>query len=403
MHALVQRIRLPYLIAALALLLSGVGAVASPAVADLQLSDTTPPVISGVPADQFVEATGPYGAVVTWATPAAVDEVDGEVPVTCTPASGSTFALGSARVGCSATDAAGNSAAVTFRVIVFDSLAPTITLPDPVYAEATGPTGAVATFTATAYDIVDGPLVPICTPASGSTFPLGLTSIRCWVADRIGHVTAAEFLALVEDTTAPLLTGMPSNLTVQAPDPSGAVVTYTPPAATDLVDGHVNPSCDRASGALFPVGVTNVTCTATDAAGNRANASFAVTVTFAAPPAPLSRSGFYSPVTMDGSKINTVKGGATVPLKFEVFDGGTEVTDTAVVDSFTVYSINCASGTQEDPVDFTTTGGTSLSYDAASGQFVQHWRTPKTPGCYRVEVSFANDAADPIVADFRVK
>ena len=401
MHALVQRIRLPYLIAGLALLVSGLGAVAQSTAAGFQPADTTPPVISGAPGWQYVEATGPDGAVATWTTPTALDDSDGPVPVTCTPTSGSLLPLGRTTVTCSASDAAGNTASIRFNVDVLDTTQPVVTMPPPVVAEATGPTGAIATFTATAYDVVDGPLVPSCTPASGSMFPLGRTGLRCVATDSRGYISAAQSFVLVYDTTAPAIVGMPADITLQAADPSGAIVSYIPPTATDLVDGPVTPSCVAASGALFPIGVTTVTCTVTDAAGNTASASFAVTVE--APPAPMTRSGFYAPVTMDGSKVNTVKGGATVPLKFEVFAGDAEVTDTAVVASFAVSSVGCESGALEDPVEFTTTGGTSLHYDVASGQFVQHWRTPKTAGCYRVVLSFPDGAAEPIVADFRVK
>jgi hypothetical protein len=55
-------------------------------------TDTTPPTIT-VPADITAEATSPEGAVVTYEA-SATDDVDGEVAVSCEPASGSTFAIG---------------------------------------------------------------------------------------------------------------------------------------------------------------------------------------------------------------------------------------------------------------------------------------------------------------------
>ena len=48
----------------------------------------------------------------------AVDVVDGAVAVTCSPASGSTFAMGTTAVNCSATDNQGNSATGSFSVVV---------------------------------------------------------------------------------------------------------------------------------------------------------------------------------------------------------------------------------------------------------------------------------------------
>jgi len=78
--------------------------------------DTTPPVLT-VPAAFAVDATGPGGATVTFTVTATDDS--GAVPsVLCTPASGSTFAIGNTTVTCSATDAAGNSATSSFVVTV---------------------------------------------------------------------------------------------------------------------------------------------------------------------------------------------------------------------------------------------------------------------------------------------
>ena len=60
-----------------------------------------------------------------------------------------------------------------------------------------------------------------------------------------------------------------------AANATGANVTYSV-AATDAV-GVVSQTCSPASGTSFNVGLTVVTCTAKDAAGNTATASFKVT------------------------------------------------------------------------------------------------------------------------------
>jgi hypothetical protein len=115
-------------------------------------------------------------------------------------------------------------------------------------------------------------------------------------------------------------------------------------------------------------------------------------------------SGFYRPVDM-GGVFNTVKGGSTVPLKFEVFDSATgmEQTDVAVVDRFDVTPITCPNGNPTtDDVESTTTGGTSLRYDFTEGQFIQNWKTPKTPGkCY--VVTLTTDDGTSISAYFKMK
>jgi hypothetical protein len=98
--------------------------------------------------------------------------------------------------------------------------------------------------------------------------------------------------------------------------------------------------------------------------------------------------GFYNPVTMGDWVLNTVKGGSTVPLKFNVYQGpGTtnERTDVGAIKPFVMQQVACSGGTYEDPIDLVTTGGTTLRYDATAHQFIQNWQTPKTPGfCYRV-------------------
>jgi hypothetical protein len=78
--------------------------------------DTTPPLLT-LPANITVNATGPTGAVVTYSA-SATDLVDGARAVTCSPASGATFAIGTTTVSCSAQDTRGNRANGTFRVTV---------------------------------------------------------------------------------------------------------------------------------------------------------------------------------------------------------------------------------------------------------------------------------------------
>ena len=56
--------------------------------------------------------------VVTWSDPAAQDDLDTTLQVSCNPASGSTFAAGPNTVTCTATDDATNSAMCTFSVTV---------------------------------------------------------------------------------------------------------------------------------------------------------------------------------------------------------------------------------------------------------------------------------------------
>src|SRR5205823_3120842 len=106
----------------------------------------------------------PDGAVVTFDPPTAADIVDGAVGVICNPTSGSGFALGANTVTCTATDAHGNMATSSFKIIVRDTTPPVIAVPTEITAEATGPDGAAVTFAAGAVDKVAGAVVATCDP-----------------------------------------------------------------------------------------------------------------------------------------------------------------------------------------------------------------------------------------------
>jgi len=76
-----------------------------------------------------------------------------------------------------------------------------------------------------------------------------------------------------------------ADMTANATGPSGATLTYSPPAVTDSDDATTPaPSCFPASGSQFPIGTTTVTCTATDPddSNSPVTTSFAVNVEGAA-------------------------------------------------------------------------------------------------------------------------
>lgn len=116
--------------------------------------------------------------------------------------------------------------------------------------------------------------------------------------------------------------------------------------------------------------------------------------------------GFYQPVDMTPAYAsvvyNTIKGGNTVPLKFNVYQGSTERKDTAAVASLKYATTSCDAAATSDEVEAIATGGTSLRYDATAGQFIYNWQTPKGVGCYRVTVQIA-DGSSTITAYFKTR
>jgi hypothetical protein len=157
-----------------------------------------------VPDDITAEATSAAGAAVSF-TVTAFDFKDGNVAVTCTPASGSTFALGTTLVNCQAVDSDGNLGRDSFNVTVVDTTPPALHLPGNIIAEATSASGAAVSYTATATDLVDGTDPVTCSPASGSTFPLGTTTVNCTATDVHLNVSHGSFTVTVRDTTAPVI------------------------------------------------------------------------------------------------------------------------------------------------------------------------------------------------------
>jgi hypothetical protein len=117
------------------------------------------------------------------------------------------------------------------------------------------------------------------------------------------------------DVSGPLASGsppvvhVPADMTVPAPTPSGATVTYTVTASD--VDGTIaSLTCTPASGTVFPVGATTVTCTARDNSGLTTSARFTVTVL--APTGP-ANDFFVAAMALPGSDglVDATNSGAT--------------------------------------------------------------------------------------------
>jgi hypothetical protein len=242
--------------------------------------DEVAPVLS-LPQDQFAEATSGAGTVVSF-TVSAVDGVDGSINPVCNPRAGTTFPLGQTTVTCTASDAAGNRAADSFRVTVRDTTPPVLNVPGNLTEEATGKNGATVDFAATATDRVDGRPAVVCTPQSRSVFSIGQATVTCRATDQAGNSTSASFNVTVRDSVAPSI-NVPSSLTMEATSSAGATVTFNA-TANDLVDGQLTPECTPRSGTVFGVRTTTVTCRVADAAQNQATGSFNVVVRDTTPP-----------------------------------------------------------------------------------------------------------------------
>jgi hypothetical protein len=154
----------------------------------------------------------------------------------------------------------------------------------------------------------------------------------------------------------------------------GGSLTFTTPATAASAVG---------SYAIDGSGLTSGNYTFAQAPGN----STALTI------AAWSLAGFYQPVTMSApggpAVFNSIKGGQTVPLKFNIYQsaGGPAITGVTAA-SFALDAVSCGTAAILADVDptFATTGGTTLRYD--NGQFIQNWQTPSQSGaCLKVTMT----------------
>jgi hypothetical protein len=144
-------------------------------------------------ADVRAEATSASGAVVHYA-PA---RVRGATSIKYSKRSGSVFPLGTTQVTITARNRAGVSRS-RFKVSVVDTTAPTIAALSDVTALPTGAGGANVTYgPVQAVDRVDQSVDVSCSPASGSVFPAGTTTVGCTARDDAGNQSSSAFHVIV--------------------------------------------------------------------------------------------------------------------------------------------------------------------------------------------------------------
>ena len=348
--------------------------------------DTTPPSVQTPANLQVGNDAGAKGASsVSYGPATATDLVDGTADtVSCIPASGSAFPLGITTVTCTATDQAGNTGSAQFTVEVQDQNKPIVYVPSAVNVSATGPSGATYSWLSEqvyAVDDVDGLLPATCDWAPGDTFPIGTTTVTCSAADKAGNKADNTFAITVADDKAPVVS-VPAGVTVAATSAKGAVVNYTNATATDNVDGSVPATCLPASGSVFPLGTTTVTCTAKDKAGNQDTKTFTVTVTAA-------WSGVLQPVNADGSSI--FKLGSTVPVKFALTGASAGVKDLAARLYYARVG-SAGTGTYDEATSTSAaTTGNLFRYDATANQYIFNLGTKTlSSGTYTLRIDLGD-------------
>ena len=222
------------------------------------------------------------GATVNYAV-SVVDDCDASPSITYSKASGSFFPVGTTPVTVTATDNTGKTSVKVFNVVVIvgDSTPPSLTIPASISVNApVGQCGANVTFATSATDHCSTATV-VSTPASGSFFPVGTTTVTTVATDGSNNKTTKTFTVTVRDVEQPTITG-PANLALNAGAGCTAIANFAATAADNC--SGVAVSYSKNPGTAFALGTTVVTATATDASGNTASTTFNVVVTDATAP-----------------------------------------------------------------------------------------------------------------------
>ena len=340
---------------------------------------STPAPASGwhtAPVTVTFEAAGDKGSGVKECTPAVTLDVD---------TTGRT-------VSGTCTDHAGHTSAPKEVTVKLDQGAPVVS--HSVVTSATlGTNGWYTTdvtldFTAT--DAVSGLGIAtqrVTTSGEGAAVAISSPAFT----DRAGNTTPAGAMprTFKVDKTAPAtptFVGGPTGSHYFGEVPAAPTCT-----STDAGSGVA--SC-VVTGGGSTVGKHVYTATATDQAGHTSTSQLAYEILA------WTAKDFTAPVDM-GGVFNTVKGGSTVPAKFEIFAGTKELSDTGIV-TLSNRKISCTSSAPTDDIESVVSGSTSLRYDTTAGQFQYNWKLPTGAGtCYELKMT-AKDGSS-VTANFKLK
>lgn len=248
-------------------------------------------------------------------------------------------------------------------------------VPDGWANDTAGIAGCAAPLTVSSATPSHVTIVAPNVPGDGYAFTVdyGRTLTPAGVSDAssVSGFTAVTFLLdvvpTVLDTTPPSFDAPPPPVDLVTDDPSGTALAYDTPTASDETDPDPVVSCDPVPGTRIPVGVTAVTCTATDAAGNESSEQFDATVH-------LATVRWGDPIHGPATIVNR---GRSLPLKVEAWLDGTPVGAAAAI----IVAPCGGLAAQAEVI--------STAWQAGPGRSMLNLDTGSMTGCYRIGLSIA--------------
>ncbi|XP_072014221.1 hyalin-like [Amphiura filiformis] len=253
------------------------------------MGDEIPPEITRCPSPAtYVIPFGTQSRPVFWTEPTASDNSGSPVTVVRTHQPGSEFSEGTSEVVYTFRDQSGNEAVCRFTVtiVVEEDTTPPIISNCPAPITDTIPPGSTLVSVTWPEPIAtDNSGMAVLNSRShqpGDGFNVGVTEVRYVFIDEAGNEATCSFSITVvsdEDTTPPVISNCPDPIINMIPFGTTSVsVTWIEPTATDNSGTTPTVTKSQESGDDFGIGVTQVTYTFSDEAGNEATCEFSVTV-----------------------------------------------------------------------------------------------------------------------------
>lgn len=218
---------------------------------------------------------GLCGSFVSYDTPVGTDNCVATTTLTAGLASGAFFPVGTTTVTYQVSDDVGLSASCSFEITIIDNELPTLACPDDiVQVNDLGECTAVVIFDEplAADNCGIASLTQTAGLASGTEFPIGITTNVFETMDLNGNTASCTFDVEVIDNEVPEIT-CPADLSVCTD-----IVEFSDPTVIDNCDGFtVTLLSGLPSGSEFPLGTTTNSYEVEDASGNSATCTFDIT------------------------------------------------------------------------------------------------------------------------------